>query len=160
MSCLQPSPSSWTLLRPTRTWRWRTWVWSGTAAEERYRKCVRKRIEPTPRCTLQPGLYGCKLAVSLSLDYWISTIWMFAHHLSVFRSALMSPKRAPTARPGRDRFTAESYTVLGKNMYKKPEKWQELGHKRKKCYFKHWTQTEFEGLLISLAGLTGRGISC
>lgn len=28
------------------------------------------------------------------------------------RSALMSPKRAPTARPGRDRFTAESYTVL------------------------------------------------
>lgn len=26
----------------------------------------------------------------------------------------MSPKRAPTARPGRDRFTAESYTVLGK----------------------------------------------
>lgn len=33
----------------------------------------------------------------------------------VTRSALMSPKRAPTARPGRDRFTAESYTVLGKN---------------------------------------------
>lgn len=32
----------------------------------------------------------------------------------VTRSALMSPKRAPTARPGRDRFTAESYTVLGK----------------------------------------------
>lgn len=31
----------------------------------------------------------------------------------VIRSALMSPKRAPTARPGRDRFTAESYTVLG-----------------------------------------------
>lgn len=31
------------------------------------------------------------------------------------RSALMSPKRAPTARPGRDRFTAESYTVLGMN---------------------------------------------
>uniref|UniRef100_A0A8C6WNS1 Fibronectin type III and SPRY domain containing 1 n=1 Tax=Neogobius melanostomus TaxID=47308 RepID=A0A8C6WNS1_9GOBI len=28
------------------------------------------------------------------------------------RSALMSPKRAPSARPGRDRFTAESYTVL------------------------------------------------
>uniref|UniRef100_H3D6M3 Fibronectin type III and SPRY domain containing 1 n=1 Tax=Tetraodon nigroviridis TaxID=99883 RepID=H3D6M3_TETNG len=28
------------------------------------------------------------------------------------RSALMSPKRAPTTRPGRDRFTAESYTVL------------------------------------------------
>lgn len=27
----------------------------------------------------------------------------------------MSPKRAPTARVGRDRFTAESYTVLGKN---------------------------------------------
>lgn len=32
-----------------------------------------------------------------------------------FRSALMSPKRAPTARPGRDRFTAESYTVLGES---------------------------------------------
>ncbi|XP_010777077.1 fibronectin type III and SPRY domain-containing protein 1-like [Notothenia coriiceps] len=28
------------------------------------------------------------------------------------RSALNSPKRTPTARPGRDRFTAESYTVL------------------------------------------------
>lgn len=27
----------------------------------------------------------------------------------------MSPKRAPTARPGRDRFTAESYTVLGES---------------------------------------------
>lgn len=26
----------------------------------------------------------------------------------------MSPKRAPASRPGRDRFTAESYTVLGK----------------------------------------------
>lgn len=33
----------------------------------------------------------------------------------LLRSALMSPKRAPTARPGRDRFTAESYTVLGKS---------------------------------------------
>lgn len=33
------------------------------------------------------------------------------------RSALMSPKRAPTARPGRDRFTAESYTVLGKRSH-------------------------------------------
>ncbi|PWA20991.1 hypothetical protein CCH79_00007345 [Gambusia affinis] len=32
------------------------------------------------------------------------------------RSALMSPKRAPTARPGRDRFTAESYTVLADTM--------------------------------------------
>lgn len=29
----------------------------------------------------------------------------------------MSPKRAPTTRPGRDRFTAESYTVLGKNTH-------------------------------------------
>ncbi|KAJ8374448.1 hypothetical protein SKAU_G00050280 [Synaphobranchus kaupii] len=29
------------------------------------------------------------------------------------RSAMMSPKRAPSARVGRDRFTAESYTVLG-----------------------------------------------
>ncbi|XP_035271811.1 fibronectin type III and SPRY domain-containing protein 1 [Anguilla anguilla] len=29
------------------------------------------------------------------------------------RSAVMSPKRAPSARVGRDRFTAESYTVLG-----------------------------------------------
>lgn len=36
---------------------------------------------------------------------------------SVVRSALMSPKRAPTARPGRDRFTAESYTVLGENTH-------------------------------------------
>lgn len=33
----------------------------------------------------------------------------------MIRSALASPKRGPTARPGRDRFTAESYTVLGKN---------------------------------------------
>uniref|UniRef100_A0A673A5L0 Fibronectin type III and SPRY domain-containing protein 1 n=1 Tax=Sphaeramia orbicularis TaxID=375764 RepID=A0A673A5L0_9TELE len=32
------------------------------------------------------------------------------------RSALMSPKRAPTTRPGRDRFTAESYTVLADTM--------------------------------------------
>uniref|UniRef100_A0A8C9X5V8 Fibronectin type III and SPRY domain-containing protein 1 n=1 Tax=Sander lucioperca TaxID=283035 RepID=A0A8C9X5V8_SANLU len=31
-------------------------------------------------------------------------------------STLMSPKRAPTARPGRDRFTAESYTVLADTM--------------------------------------------
>ncbi|KAK2841455.1 hypothetical protein Q7C36_013034 [Tachysurus vachellii] len=29
------------------------------------------------------------------------------------RTAMMSPKRAPSARVGRDRFTAESYTVLG-----------------------------------------------
>lgn len=34
----------------------------------------------------------------------------------------MSPKRAPTARPGRDRFTAESYTVLGKNTHGKQKK--------------------------------------
>ena len=138
MFCLQPSPSSWMLLRPTRTWKWRTWVWSGTAAEERSRKCARRRTEQTPRCTPQPGLYGCKLAVFLNLDYWISTIWIFAHHLPLIRSALMSPKRAPTARPGRDRFTAESYTVLGKTMYKIPNdpKWQELGRKRKKCYVK------------------------
>ncbi|KAM6962771.1 fibronectin type III and SPRY domain-containing protein 1 isoform 1-T1 [Aplochiton taeniatus] len=32
------------------------------------------------------------------------------------RTAMMSPKRAPTARVGRDRFTAESYTVLGDTM--------------------------------------------
>uniref|UniRef100_A0A3P8VFT5 Fibronectin type III and SPRY domain containing 1 n=1 Tax=Cynoglossus semilaevis TaxID=244447 RepID=A0A3P8VFT5_CYNSE len=32
------------------------------------------------------------------------------------RSALASPKRGPTARPGRDRFTAESYTVLADTM--------------------------------------------
>ncbi|XP_076135095.1 fibronectin type III and SPRY domain-containing protein 1 [Alosa pseudoharengus] len=32
------------------------------------------------------------------------------------RSAMMSPKRAPSARVGRDRFTAESYTVLGDSM--------------------------------------------
>ncbi|XP_061593765.1 fibronectin type III and SPRY domain-containing protein 1 [Cololabis saira] len=32
------------------------------------------------------------------------------------RTALMSPKRAPSTRPGRDRFTAESYTVLGDTM--------------------------------------------
>ncbi|XP_065102804.1 fibronectin type III and SPRY domain-containing protein 1 isoform X1 [Paramisgurnus dabryanus] len=32
------------------------------------------------------------------------------------RTAVMSPKRAPTARVGRDRFTAESYTVLGDTM--------------------------------------------
>lgn len=28
---------------------------------------------------------------------------------------MMSPKRAPSARVGRDRFTAESYTVLGES---------------------------------------------
>ncbi|XP_056319794.1 fibronectin type III and SPRY domain-containing protein 1 [Danio aesculapii] len=32
------------------------------------------------------------------------------------RTAMMSPKRAPSARAGRDRFTAESYTVLGDTM--------------------------------------------
>ncbi|KAJ8271105.1 hypothetical protein GJAV_G00122820 [Gymnothorax javanicus] len=32
------------------------------------------------------------------------------------RSALMSPKRMPSSRAGRDRFTAESYTVLGDTM--------------------------------------------
>lgn len=32
------------------------------------------------------------------------------------RSAMMSPKRMPSARGGRDRFTAESYTVLGDTM--------------------------------------------
>ncbi|XP_048832014.1 fibronectin type III and SPRY domain-containing protein 1 [Brienomyrus brachyistius] len=32
------------------------------------------------------------------------------------RNAMMSPKRAPSARVGRDRFTAESYTVLGDTM--------------------------------------------
>ncbi|XP_026882061.2 fibronectin type III and SPRY domain-containing protein 1 isoform X1 [Electrophorus electricus] len=32
------------------------------------------------------------------------------------RTAVMSPKRAPSARVGRDRFTAESYTVLGDTM--------------------------------------------
>uniref|UniRef100_A0A8B9HU81 Fibronectin type III and SPRY domain-containing protein 1 n=1 Tax=Astyanax mexicanus TaxID=7994 RepID=A0A8B9HU81_ASTMX len=32
------------------------------------------------------------------------------------RSAMMSPKRAPSARVGRDRFTAESYTVLADTM--------------------------------------------
>ncbi|KAL2090053.1 hypothetical protein ACEWY4_014741 [Coilia grayii] len=32
------------------------------------------------------------------------------------RTAMMSPKRAPSARIGRDRFTAESYTVLGDSM--------------------------------------------
>ncbi|KTF90832.1 hypothetical protein cypCar_00001234 [Cyprinus carpio] len=32
------------------------------------------------------------------------------------RTAMMSPKRAPSARVGRDRFTAESYTVLGDTM--------------------------------------------
>ncbi|XP_035277557.1 fibronectin type III and SPRY domain-containing protein 1-like [Anguilla anguilla] len=32
------------------------------------------------------------------------------------RSAMMSPKRMPSARAGRDRFTAESYTVLGDTM--------------------------------------------
>ncbi|CAK6955198.1 fibronectin type III and SPRY domain-containing protein 1 isoform X1 [Scomber scombrus] len=32
------------------------------------------------------------------------------------RASLMSPKRAPTARVGRDRFTAESYTVLADTM--------------------------------------------
>uniref|UniRef100_A0A9J8AD32 Fibronectin type III and SPRY domain containing 1 n=1 Tax=Cyprinus carpio carpio TaxID=630221 RepID=A0A9J8AD32_CYPCA len=32
------------------------------------------------------------------------------------RTAMMSPKRAPSARVGRDRFTAESYTVLGDAM--------------------------------------------
>ncbi|KAJ8362925.1 hypothetical protein SKAU_G00117560, partial [Synaphobranchus kaupii] len=32
------------------------------------------------------------------------------------RSAMMSPKRIPSARGGRDRFTAESYTVLGDTM--------------------------------------------
>lgn len=28
---------------------------------------------------------------------------------------MMSPKRAPSARVGRDRFTAESYTILGES---------------------------------------------
>uniref|UniRef100_A0A3P9NI20 Fibronectin type III and SPRY domain containing 1 n=1 Tax=Poecilia reticulata TaxID=8081 RepID=A0A3P9NI20_POERE len=37
-------------------------------------------------------------------------------HSPASRSALMSPKRGPTARPGRDRFTAESYTVLADTM--------------------------------------------
>ncbi|XP_018583887.1 fibronectin type III and SPRY domain-containing protein 1 [Scleropages formosus] len=32
------------------------------------------------------------------------------------RNAVMSPKRAPSTRVGRDRFTAESYTVLGDTM--------------------------------------------
>ncbi|KAJ8274159.1 hypothetical protein COCON_G00087840 [Conger conger] len=32
------------------------------------------------------------------------------------RSAMMSPKRMPSSRAGRDRFTAESYTVLGDTM--------------------------------------------
>ncbi|XP_031430463.1 fibronectin type III and SPRY domain-containing protein 1 [Clupea harengus] len=32
------------------------------------------------------------------------------------RCAMMSPKRTPSARVGRDRFTAESYTVLGDSM--------------------------------------------
>ncbi|XP_028856359.1 fibronectin type III and SPRY domain-containing protein 1 isoform X2 [Denticeps clupeoides] len=32
------------------------------------------------------------------------------------RTAMMSPKRTPSARVGRDRFTAESYTVLGDTM--------------------------------------------
>lgn len=129
--CLQPSPSNWTLLRPTRTWRWRTWAWSGTAVEERYRTSARKRTEPTPRCTPQPGLYECTLAVSYNrdIDYKQGSKKLIKNKViknkmvyclpsvSVIRSALMSPKRAPTARPGRDRFTAESYTVLGKNTH-------------------------------------------
>lgn len=45
-----------------------------------------------------------------------------------FRSALMSPKRAPTARPGRDRFTAESYTVLGKRSLPHRERLKDQKH--------------------------------
>lgn len=44
------------------------------------------------------------------------------------RSALMSPKRAPTARPGRDRFTAESYTVLGESSLPRREHVKEQKH--------------------------------
>ncbi len=66
---LQPSTSNWTLLRPTRTWRWKTWVWSGTAVEERCRTSAKKRTEPTPRCTRQPGLWECELAASLNLHF-------------------------------------------------------------------------------------------
>lgn len=46
------------------------------------------------------------------------------------RSALMSPKRAPTARPGRDRFTAESYTVLGKSSLPHKEHLKDQKHQR------------------------------
>ncbi|KAA8590041.1 hypothetical protein FQN60_013406 [Etheostoma spectabile] len=42
------------------------------------------------------------------------------------RSALMSPKRAPTARPGRDRFTAESYTVLADTMIDSGQQYWEV----------------------------------
>lgn len=40
----------------------------------------------------------------------------------------MSPKRAPTARPGRDRFTAESYTVLGKSSLTRKERLKDQHH--------------------------------
>ncbi|KAG5847805.1 hypothetical protein ANANG_G00130100 [Anguilla anguilla] len=43
------------------------------------------------------------------------------------RSAMMSPKRMPSARAGRDRFTAESYTVLGDTMIDAGQHYWELG---------------------------------
>lgn len=64
----------------------------------------------------------CVCSLSLSYDNLriIDLCWVkdFLPSVSfVTRTALMSPKRAPTARPGRDRFTAESYTVLGEHTH-------------------------------------------
>lgn len=97
-------------------------MWSGTAAEERCRKSARKRTEPTRQCTPLLGLYETPLLRSQTdgHDEYVSPLMVFEclyYPSHVRRSALMSPKRAPTARPGRDRFTAESYTVLGENTH-------------------------------------------
>ena len=61
---------------------------------------------------------GTEVSSSLSYPHilWLSLFRLLS--VSPYRCAMMSPKRTPSARVGRDRFTAESYTVLGKEAWR------------------------------------------
>ncbi|CAG04846.1 unnamed protein product, partial [Tetraodon nigroviridis] len=82
--------------------------WDGSGGKPR--TSARRRTGPIPLCTPRPGRCrrkGWRQSAGRERERGRENLPTL-----LFRSALMSPKRAPTTRPGRDRFTAESYTVL------------------------------------------------
>lgn len=115
--CPQRLCFGWMPARATRTCVWRSSAWSGMRRGARCRTSRRARrmaraARPRPP-TRRPG------NVTPSSPWHCPPHGVTPAHpsvpVSVCPRVVQSPKRMPSGRGGRDRFTAESYTVLGES---------------------------------------------
>lgn len=115
--CPQRLCFGWMPARATRTCVWRSSAWSGTRRGARCRTSRRARRtaragRPRPP-TRRPGNVT-PVSPRHRPPHRVTPAHLSVP-VSVCPRVVQSPKRMPSGRGGRDRFTAESYTVLGES---------------------------------------------